>query len=280
MVVGRPRELARHPSLAPALALLLPRERLEAFEHGSGVDLRNVDHALAAGFDFATLYLVEPEEPAKVEQRFRARLVSDPVEARPHPEIVRVTGLVGQTPHTLVRVDERLIAVSVGSATPARVVELFAREKLSKSPPALKGSALSNLPAGLEKAPLRFYAPGPFGGEWTRGARGLLSAALAVAVVARPLPSGRLEVRVLVAGDWERSATDGTSALLAAWEDLAASGTGRLVGLNEPASPPRVDVRPGVLELSVELDALTLARGLRAAVEADVWEILDIPKPR
>jgi hypothetical protein len=280
MVVGRPRELARNASLAPALSLLLPRERLDAFEHGSGVDLRNVDHGLVAGFDFATLYVVEPNDSATMEERFRARLVSEPVEARPHPELVRVTGLVGQTPHTLVRVESRLVAVSVGSALPARVVELFARKKLQKSPPALAGSALSTLPADLERAPLRFYAPGPFGGEWTSGARGLLSAALALAVVAKPLDGGKLQVRILVTGDWERSGTDGASALLAAWEDLAASGTGRLVGLNEPASPPRIDVQPQRLELSVELDALTLARGLRAAVEADVWEILDLPKPR
>lgn len=279
MVVGRPRELARDPSLGPALKLLLPDRRLDAFAEGSGVDLRRVEHALAAGFDYATLYLLVPPQPARVEDLFRARLVSEPVEVHPHPKITRLTGLVGKTPQTLVRVDDRLAAVSVGSALPARVVELFARGKLAKSRPALRGSALSTLPPELERAPLRFYAPGPFGPEWTPGARGLLAAALALGAGARPLPGGRVELRVFLAGAWSEVAVDAASALLGAWEDLARSGTGRLLGLNEPAAGPVVDLRGNLLELRVELSALTLARGLRAAVEADVWEILDLPRP-
>jgi hypothetical protein len=280
MVVGSPRALARHPSLAPAIALLLPKERLDAFARGSGVDLRQVDAALAAGFDYSTLYVVAPPEPASVEARFRERLVSEPVQARPHPQITRLTGIVGQTPQTLVRVEERLVAVAVGSALPARIVELFALRKLRKSRPALSGSALSSLPSELERAPLRFYAPGPFGAEWTRGARGLLAAATAVGVVASPQPGGRVQVRVVVAGDWSGAVHEAASALQAVWDDLSQSGTGKLLGLNEPVSGPVIEPAENLLELRVELDALTLARGLRAAVEADVWEILDIPRPQ
>ena len=279
MVVGSPRQLARHPSLRPAIGLLLPDTRLDAFAQGSGVELRNTEHALVAGFDYATLYVVEPPNAARVEERFRARLVTEPAVVRPHPRVARVRGLVGKTPQTLLRVDDRLIAVSVGSATPARVVELFALEKLEKSPPALRGAALSTLPKDLGNAPLRFYAPGPFGQEWTRGARGLLAAAVAVGARVQPLPNGRVEVAIFVTGDWSKTAIEATSGLLAAWEDLANSGTGRLLGLKEPVSPARVDLKGDVLELRVELDAMTLARGLRAAVEADVWEILDLAPP-
>jgi hypothetical protein len=187
--------------------------------------------------------------------------------------------MVGQTPQTLVRIDDWLVAISVGSATPARVVELFARGRLRKSKPALQGSALSTLPRELEQAPLRFYAPGPFSGDWTQGARGLLAAALAVGVSGRPIPGGRIEARILVAGDWDSTASVSSGALLTAWEDLARSGSGRLLGLNAPAAGPEVEIHRGIIGLRVELDALTLARGLRAAVEADVWEILDIPRP-
>jgi hypothetical protein len=279
LVVGSPRALGRDPSLAPAIALLLPEARLDAFAAGSGVELRDVDSALAAGFDYSTLYVVASSEPARVEQRFRERLVSEPVQARPHPQITRLTGIVGSTPQTLVRVGDRLVAVSVGSALPARIVELFALGKLHKSRPALSGSALSSLPSDLDSAPFRFYAPGPFATEWTRGARGLLAAATAVAVVATPLSGGRIQLRLLVAGDW--SATpEAVAALEAGWQDLAQSGTGKLLGLNEPVSGPKIEPGHSLLEATVELDALTLARGLRAAVEADVWEILDIPRPR
>ena len=280
MVVGSPRRLARHPSLTPAIALLLPDARLDAFAEGTGVELRNTEHALVAGFDYAMLYLVEPPNAARAEERFRARLVTEPAVARPHPRVARITGLVGKTPQTLIRVEDRLLAVAVGSATPARVVELFALEKLEKSPAALRGAALSSLPQELGRAPLRFYAPGPFAEEWTRGARGLLAAAVAVGATLQPLPNGRLEAAIFVAGDWSTTAIEATSGLLAAWEDLARSSTGRLLGLNEPLSAPRVDLKEDVLELRVELDALTLARGLRAAVEADVWEILDLAPPK
>jgi hypothetical protein len=280
LVVGRPMDLASDPGLAPALGLLFPAERLDAFAQGTGVHLARTPEALIAGFDYATLYMVEGAEGARVQQRFRDRLVSEPTVARPHPAIVRIEGLVGATPQTLVRVDPGQVAVSVGSATPARIVELFALGKLTKSPPALRGSALATLPQNLERAPARFYAPGPFGGGWAEGARGLLAAALAVGIAARPVAGGRLELRLAISGDWSHAGSAAEERLREAWQELASSGTGRLLGLNDPASGPYVQNGPGLLELSLELDALTLARGLRAAVEADVWEILDFPRPR
>src|SRR5690606_6308956 len=124
---------------------LLPAERLKAFEDGSGIALKQLERGLVAGFDFATMYMVTADDAALVERKFRERLVSEPLEARPHPDILRVTGLIGATPQTLVRLDERLVVVSVGSATPARVAEAFAQRKLRKSPSSLSGSALSTL---------------------------------------------------------------------------------------------------------------------------------------
>ena len=75
---------------------------------------------------------------------------------------------------------------------------------------------------------------------------------------------------------------DSAERLSDAWEDLASSPTGRLLGLNRPASPPRFSESPDGLELTVDLELDPVVAGLRAAVIADVWEILDLspPNPR
>jgi hypothetical protein len=197
--------------------------------------------------------------------------------ATPHPKIRRVTGVVGRTPESLVLIDNQLAAVSVGSTTAARIVELYALGKLKKSPPALEGAALSALPADAGGAPLTFYALGPFSGEWARGAGGLLANAVAVAVAVRPLPQERIQATITLAGEWPEP--DATTRLVDAWDELATSNFGRLLGLNEPAAAPIVSATPEQLRMTVELSVMPLAQGLRAAVLSEVWEIMDLPPP-
>ncbi len=272
MVVAQPADLARSPALKDALALLLPRDRLQAFAKHSGVDLREVEAGLVAGFDYSTLYAFQLDSSgSEVQRQFSERLVSGPRVVSPHPKIRRVTGVVGRTPESLVIIDKQLAAVSVGSTTPARIVELYALGKLKKSPPALKGAALSALPDDAGAAPLSFYAPGPFSGEWARGARGLLANAVAVAVAIRPLPEKRLQATITLAGEWPEPGA--TTRLVDAWDELSSSNFGRLLGLDQPAAAPIVSATPDQLRMTVELSVMPLAQGLRAAVLAEVWEI-------
>src|SRR6185295_4064338 len=98
----------------------------------------------------------------------------------------RISGAVSGMPETLVSVRGHLVAVALGDPTPARVAELYAEGRLARSPSALHGSALATLPGTLGRAPLVFYAPGPFSGEWASGARGLLGAAVALGVAVTP----------------------------------------------------------------------------------------------
>jgi hypothetical protein len=206
-------------------------------------------------------------------------LIAGPTVKKPHPKIHRVTGVVGQTPECLVNIDNDLIAVSVGSRVPAQVVELYARKKL-KSPRALEGSALKTLPvAEIEKAPARFYAPGPFTGDWATQGRGLLSTAVAVGLAAYPLKSDRLAVTLYIAGDFGGGDDDPSTRLSEAWNILATSDLGRLLGLDHPVSPPSVSGTPELLRLNVELELQPLAMGIKAAVMAEVWEILDLNAP-
>lgn len=284
MLVGSPQRLLEDASVAQALELIIPRARFEQFTRGTGVDLARVPSALVAGFDFATLYAIELTASGDtIEQRFFDRLVSEPLVARPHPRLTRTTGIIGVKPQTMVHVQGELIAVAAGDPTPARVVEAFARGKLRKSPSALQGSALRTLPLfEIEPRPVRFYAPGPFEGEWASGARGLLTRALAVAISATPDPArpGQITARFDVAGDFEQVLPDPRTQLLGAWEDLAQSSLGKLLGLSEPVSEPVLTVSPDLLSLEVTLQLDRIARGLHAAVAADVWEMMDLPPPR
>lgn len=277
MIVGHPSEIAAQPDLVKALSPLIPKARLAAYAQGTGVDLTHTESALVAGFDYSTLYMAQTTgNNTAVQKDFVERLVSGPVEKTPHPDLHFVQGVVGRTPETLVRIRGRLVAVSVGDPTPARVVEAYALGRLKRSPTALDGAALSTLPRKIEDAPLVFYAPGPFESEWVGGAHGLLGAALAVAISVKPLPHQRLRTQVVLSGDWASVGPDSTSRLLATWNDLAHSSTGRLLGLDDPAAAPVLSTTDKLLSLRVELRLAPLVSGLHAAVAADVQQMLDI----
>jgi hypothetical protein len=275
LLVGEPQKIAESPAFRDSIALLLPADHLQAFTQGSGVELEHIPAGAIAGFDLGTLYLfVPPPSSARaIVTRFRERLVGGERVDNPHPAVVRVSGVIGEHPQALVCVEERLIAIAVGDPTLARVVDAFARKKLHQSPPALRGAALSQLAAPPEEALATFYAPGPFEGDWARAARGLLAEAVALSLTL--IPSGPEHARALleVAGDFPPSGAD---ALAAGFQDLAQSSTGKLLALDQ-ISEPRVREREGRLILDVDLALAPIARGLRAAVIADVWEILDLP---
>lgn len=277
MLTGSPRAIGQNPAFHEALALLLPPERLNAFAEGSGVDLRQVESGLIAGFDLGTLYLLTPPRgsSATIVGLFRNRIVGGEHHQFPHPELERVFGLIGTTPEFLVRAGEHWIAVATHDFTLGRIVEAFARGKL-KSPSALRGAALSTLSPAPPTAVATFYAPGPFSGDWARGARGLLANALAVRISLVPLPPHQARFVLELTGDFPPSGADD---LAQAFQDLGSSPLGKLLALDEQDMPARARERPGRLTLEVDLKVAPIARGLRAAVVSDVWEIMQLPAP-
>ncbi|MGC4091966.1 MAG: hypothetical protein QM756_29595 [Polyangiaceae bacterium] len=192
------------------LPLLLPPERLDAFAKGTGVDLRQVESGLIAGFDLGTLYVVSPPRGSapQIVEHFRERILNGEHRQFPHPDLERVYGVVGTTPELLVRVDQHLVAVATRDPTPARVVEAFARSRLKTSPTALHGAALSTLSPPPADAFVTFYAPGPFDGEWSRGARGLLANALAARVSLAPRAPNKVAFVVELTGEFPATGAD------------------------------------------------------------------------
>jgi hypothetical protein len=273
LLLGRPEELAREQDVVRSLSRVLPADKLDAFARTTGVDLRKVPHALAAGFDYSTLYSAEvPGSHASILRLFADRLHEAPVVRHPEAALTWISGTSAGLPETLLSFDAHWVVVSLGDPTPARVAEAFARRRLKKSPAALHGSALAQLPDDLVAAPLAFFAPGPFTDQWAAGLHGLLRDAVAVGMAARPIDRGRIRLRVVVAGDF--ASRGATAALSTAWEDLAKSDLGRLLRLDEPATPPQTSVTARAVELDVDLELRPIADGLYAAVASDVWTMM------
>ena len=276
LVLVKPREIVMDPELGPALTQIMPSQRLDAFAESSGVDLRAVSQGAVAGFPYATLYLGQVPDgvAALARERFSERLVAGAVTKRPRPNLSLITGVIGQTPETLLSVGDRVLAVAVGDPLLAKIAEAYAEERLKNSPSALHGSALSTLPELSAGNVAVLLAPGPFADEWRRAAGGLLESTTAVGIALAPTGGGKIVTKVYLSGAWQDSGTVATRRLATAWSAFAQSSAGRLFELNPVAD---VTASADLLTLSVELELAPLIRGLKAAVLSDVAELLQMP---
>jgi hypothetical protein len=274
-LVLHPKRVLESAAVAENLALLIPEERWAALEAATGIRVRDVPSAAVASYGMGTLYLAElPSGLAPtVRERFALRVTSEPILSEPRPGLSRIRGTAGGVPRVLVTLDDRLLAIAARDPTLARIVEAYALGKL-RSPTVLRGVALAELPA-LEAGTLAaFYAPGPFEGEWAVAARGLLGAATAIRIAVSEADAGHVRATLTLVGEWPPEPAPELQ-LEAAFRDLIQSSTGKLLAL-ERASDIRVSFRAPFLTLTANLPLTPIARGLRAAVIADVWEILDL----
>lgn len=275
LTLVKPREILADPELGPAIAEIVSSRRLDAFAESSGVDLRQVTHAAVAGFPYATLYLAEvPDgEAAAAREHFSERLLAGAVSKQPRANLMRITGVVGQTPETLLTVENRVLAVAVGDPLLAKIAEAYAEERLKNSPNALRGSALSTLPDLTSGNAVALFAPGPFADEWRRAAGGLLESTVAVGVALRPIGHGKIAATLCLSGAWQESEDAAVSRLATAWTAFAQSSAGHLFALSPNAE---VKASPDLLTLNVEIEIEPLLRGLKAAVLSDISELLQV----
>jgi hypothetical protein len=275
LLILRPERILRNATAAPNLARLIPEERWKAFEAATGIRVRDVPSAAVASYGLGTLYLAElpPGFAPVVRERFALRVTTEPILSRPRPGLERIRGTAGGLPRSLVTLDDRLLAIAARDTTLTRIVEAYALGKL-KSPSALRGAALSDLPPLADDVLAAFYAPGPFEDEWANAGGGLLAASTAVQIVVSDAGDGEVRATLTLIGDFEFDA-EPDQRLERAFRDLVESPTGKLLAL-ERASDTRVAFRAPFLTLTTNLPLEPIARGLRAAVIADVWEILEL----
>jgi hypothetical protein len=279
VVLLKPRAITSIAWLIPAIGKIVPEENFSRFAARTGMDLRSLPEAAIASYDTgATLYLASHVgDPAAIERWFRSRLTSAERRAMDRPDIVRLTGKIGLTPHALGLLGRFGVAYQEGGSIakgPARVAGLFAEGKLKRSPSVLSTEPLRSLAARFGEAPARAVARGPFEGELARGARGLLAGATAIGAAARPSAREKIGLSIAVAGDFSTSAEPAASALLAAWEELANGSFGHLLGLDQPVEKPLATHTPDAVAIAVEVDPQKLASGLAAATGSRLDEIL------
>jgi hypothetical protein len=279
MVAGSPRVFADNPQFLAAFQHLVPEERLAAFASGSGVELRTLPEGCIAGFDYGTLYLARVGVGThRVQEQFETRLVSEPIKRSPQPGVWRTTGLIANTPESLLTVDGDFSAVALRDPLLIRIVEGFALGRFKKSSPALHGAALSTLPSELQTAPLRFYAPGPFSEALAKGVQGLLARAFAVGAAASLNQEGQLKVRVVVTGAFGPDLDESRARLMRTWDAILTSAVGHVLGLEQTVVPGTFDlhVRDDQAVLDFALNSELLMRGISAAVQDDVKSILEL----
>jgi hypothetical protein len=276
LVLAKPHEILVEPELGPAILQIVSSRRLDAFAESSGVDLRQVTRGAVAGFPYATVYLAEVPAGAAAAARehFGDRLLAGAVTKQPRPNLMRITGVIGQTPETLLTVEDRILAVAVGDPLLAKIAEAYAEDRLKNSPSALRGSALSTLPDLAASNAAVLLAPGPFADEWRRAAGGLLESTVAVGVAVQPIGHGKIAATLCLSGAWQDSADAAASRLATAWTALAQSSAGHLFALTPTAE---VKATADLLTLTVELEIDPLVRGLKAAVLSDIADFLQLP---
>jgi len=274
--------------LRPSLARVLRDDRLDLLAKATGIDLRVVPElALAsyragrgapAGQQSTVAYFVRHTRvQLDIERKFRERLTSRANRRVVGHQLVSVEGNIGLTHHSFVAVGPDVAGFQYGGDErrgPARIALLYAEGKLATIPRALDDTALRGLHDRMGAPPLIALLPGPFEGTMARGARGLLGAASGLGAGLEPTSRQTLRLHVHLAGAFDPAATEATGYLEGAWQDLAQSDLGHLLGLHQPQSPPAIAASAHGLSLAVELDAARLLAGLAAATVDDVRLIM------
>ncbi len=290
LVDVRPRDVFAALDLIPALSLVLPETRLDAFaKKNGGVDLRKLSQLVVATYKEASLYVARGAfDPARLEKTFEERTeqldgraldkATAPSGAAAAP-ITRLWGTARGQREQIAIFGREAFALERGRFGPLRATEAFAQGKLKRAKPALRDVPLARAAELVGDAPFRAFAPGPFEGEWAAGLGGLLKASTAAAVAARPrsdagATKGRVDVTLVLTGAWGDDADAASARLAAAYGRLADDPLGKLCGLNRPIEAPRTRGSSDALTLDVGLDGFEIARGLRAATEATVEEVM------
>ncbi len=277
---ARPRDVAQVPWLIPAIARIVPEVNFDAFKARLGFDLRQVPEAVLADhgppMSAGTALVRHNVDPAALDRAFTKRLTSEVGRSSDRADVARVSGRLGSRLRALATIGRDVAVYQQGGDAArgtARVASLLATKKLSARA-ALDGEPLGPLMARFGDAPVVALALGPFEEEWKRAARGLLEIATAVGAAARPTARENVGLALALTGEFGDRGSEAADTLRDAWGDVAASGTGSVLGLDRPVQAPVVAGDRGVVTLAVELEPNRLAEGLRALVAEDLGAIL------
>jgi hypothetical protein len=282
MIRAKPRVIGQIPWLIPSSGKLIPEPHFDKFRERSGLDPRQLHEAYLLKYGEA-LANAEAQivrhngDGILLEKKFFERLTSDAVRTEDRPDLVRLSGNIGRTNHAFARIGKDIVAYQQrgeDAKGPVAIASLMARGKLQKAPRLLAEDPLKSLVARFGEAPLVAAALGPFTDEWKSAAGGLLEVTDAVAGAARPTARENVGISIALVGNYSNDDAKAAEVLKSAWDAIAASTMGHLLGLDRPIEPALTAGDRGVITLAVELDPNRLTDGLKALVEQDLEAIM------
>lgn len=284
MMLVKPRAIAQIPWLIPEIALFAPEKNLNTFKEAVGVDLRQIPESIVARFDAslgqADLQLTRHTNDAETcERLFRQRITKKPTRAEDRPDVIRVSGEIGATPHAFARIGGDVLAYQEGGDSakgPVRIATLYAQDMLKKTPRALENEPLKSLRERFGDAPCIGLALGPFTDEWKKAANGLLEVATGVGAALRPTARENIGFALAITGDFNDRADAASDTLMDAWDAFAVTEMGRVLGLDKPITPAQPSHLSDVVALSVEVEPRRFAEGLHALVMQDLEELMKL----
>ncbi len=285
LVEAAPRKAFLDDALLAAVSLVVPEARFQSFTKANGgIDPRSLEELVVARYPDATLTLARLApgtlDPVRVHQSFerRARHIDGRALDVPNPSVVRLFGDGPRERLQLVTFGREAVGLESGRFGPLRIAELYAQGKLHKAKPALQSEPLARIAALLgDDAALRFFAVGPFEGEWEGALGGLLRAStgIGISLASRPGGNGQLRAVGVVLGDYDKAPEDAARRFGAMVDViLAKNALGRMLGLDTPIESPRASALPGALRVAAVFDGTRLARGLHTALDAEISEIM------
>jgi hypothetical protein len=276
----KPRTIAEIPWLIPAIAKIVAEPRFDGFRDKVGLDIRQIPEAILARYaeplSASAVYVRHNVDAAVLEKKITGRLSSDIVKSEDRPDVFRVAGKLGTEPRAFARLGKDVAVYQQGGDVargPVRIASLYAMKRLGART-AFEGDPLGPLLSRFGDAPVVAVALGPFEDEWKRAARGLLEVATALGAAARPTSRQNIGLSFALTGEFQERASEAADTLRDAWNDLARTGTGNVLGLDSPIDPPVAAGAKNVVTLSVELEPGRLAEGLRALVAQDVEALM------
>lgn len=297
VLVARPEALWQSPAARRIVHAVLPRERIDALAARTGVDIRQLQTVVIAGYSTGTLVIARgPFDAGFVVRELAARMTPQEL-ALDHP-FPRRTGYLGETRRTFAALSEHTLATighqprhqpsrpatrsprrSAGRDEPrpasahATFEQLLRRAAHApKAPPAaLSGAQVEPLLERYRDHPLVLYAPRPLELPRRSGIGLLLAQQRSLAIVARPtqdVVGFETELR----GEFPPGSVDNFQRL---FESLAASDLGSAFGLESALKNLSVHAGPGRISLRFRIPAAHLARGAGMLLGRQPWSWLD-----
>ncbi len=284
LVDAAPKHL-REAGLERAISRIVTGRAFDDFKgRNGGIDLREMDEVMVASYGGVTVSGVRGLlDPGAVERAFTSRASAVDARAIDHApdvaedRIVRVFGMLRGVRTQVCTLGRSAALLEEGTLGPVRAAVAFAQGKLKRTKPALHTRPLDRVAELLGDAPLRFFAPGPFEGEWSKAAGGILAAATAFGARA-VMVEGTLMFSFVFTGteatSWDRDAEAVQKRLSAAFDVVSQSDLGKLARADKPKVSATTRIDKDALWLHVGYDPALLAEGIHAALDAEISEIL------